>query len=141
VTSGEAIPAAIGGDLVSGPSPVFDGATMLVLWDSWHSLGGQVLAGTGPTAAYLDGSTYVMVAGTDHQLYIEQVGVTGFVPAGGQTTASPALTGVPGTDGQPDASGTGFRSPASGAAVPGAGPPSTQRPRPPSPAGGAVPAV
>ena len=69
----------------------------------WHSLGGQVLAGTGPTAAYLNGSTYVMTVGTDHQLYIEQVGVTGFVPAGGQTNASPALTAVPAANGQPAA--------------------------------------
>jgi hypothetical protein len=72
-------------------------------WGPWHSIGGQVLAGTGPSAAYLDGSTYVMAAGTDNQLYIEQVGVTGFDPAGGATTASPALTAVPGTAGQPDA--------------------------------------
>ena len=69
----------------------------------WHSLGGQVLAGTGPTAAYLNGSTYVMVVGTDHQLWIQQVGVTGFVPAGGQTNASPALAALPATSSQPAA--------------------------------------
>ena len=72
-------------------------------WGPWHSLGGQVLPGTGPVASYLNGSTYLMVVGTDYQLYIEQLGVTGFVPAGGRTTASPALAAAPGTAGQPAA--------------------------------------
>jgi hypothetical protein len=70
-------------------------------WGGWYKVGGQVLAGTGPAAAYL-GGTYVMVAGTDKQLYIEQQGVTGFGPAGGATTASPALTMVFGTAGAPN---------------------------------------
>ena len=49
-------------------------------WGPWHSLGGQVLAGTGPTAAYI-GGTYVMVAGTNRELYLEKVGVTSFGPS------------------------------------------------------------
>jgi hypothetical protein len=71
-------------------------------WGAWHSLGGNLLAGTGPSAAYL-GGTYVLATGIDRHLYIERAGVTGFVPAGGQTTASPALVAVPGADGQQDA--------------------------------------
>ena len=67
-------------------------------WGRWYKVGGRVLAGTGPAAAYL-GGTYVMVVGTDKQLYIEKQGVTGFRPAGGRTTASPALTMVFGTAG------------------------------------------
>ena len=169
VTSGATTPTAAGGHIVSAPSPIYPGGSLLVFgqgtdnqlwwnscdlslsgcgswlplggslsskpgavyrgpnaadysvyvrgtdgavwgrdrgssgWGSWYSLGGQVLPGTGPTAAYLNGSTYVMVVGTDQQLYIQQVGVTGFVPAGGQTNVSPALTAVPGTNGQPAA--------------------------------------
>ena len=63
-------------------------------WNAWHPIGGKVLAGTGPTAAYLDG-TYVLVAGTDPQMYIERVGVTGFTAAGVRTTTIPALTTLP----------------------------------------------
>ena len=84
-------------------------------WGPWHSLGGHVLAGTGPAASYLNGSTYVMVVGTDHQLWIEQVGVTGFVPAGGRTNASPALAAAPGANGQPAAL-VGFATGTNGAA-------------------------
>ncbi|HLI37152.1 MAG TPA: hypothetical protein VKV80_07400 [Streptosporangiaceae bacterium] len=65
-------------------------------WDAWHRVGGQVLGGTGPAAAAIGGSTYVMVAGTNRELYLEKVGVTGFNPVGGVTTANPALTAVPG---------------------------------------------
>jgi hypothetical protein len=64
-------------------------------WGPWHSLGGQVLAGTAPAAAYT-GGTYVMVTGTNREMYLEKVGVTAFKPVGGQTTATPALTAVPG---------------------------------------------
>lgn len=64
-------------------------------WGPWHSLGGQVLAGTAPATAYI-GGTYVMVAGTNRELYLEKVGVTGFTPVGGQTTATPGLTATPG---------------------------------------------
>lgn len=70
-------------------------------WHGWYKVGGQVLAGTGPAAAYL-GGTYVMMAGTDRHLYIEKLGVTGFSPAGGTTTADPALTMVFGTAGAPN---------------------------------------
>jgi hypothetical protein len=64
-------------------------------WGAWHSIGGNVLAGTGPAAAFLNG-TFVLVVGTNKQLYISQVGVTGFTAAGGQTTADPGLTAITG---------------------------------------------
>jgi hypothetical protein len=64
-------------------------------WNAWHSIGGNLLSGTGPSAAFL-GSTFVLVVGTNRQLYLSQVGVTGFTPAGGATTADPALTVIPG---------------------------------------------
>jgi hypothetical protein len=51
--------------------------------------------GTGPSAAYF-GGTFVLVVGTNKALYLAHAGVTGFSPVGGQTTASPALTTVPG---------------------------------------------
>ena len=66
-------------------------------WDSWQRSGGQVLAGTGPAAAYLTGSghLYVGVVGTNRQLYLKAANRTsGFFSIGGQTTASPALTAI-----------------------------------------------
>jgi hypothetical protein len=71
-------------------------------WGPWHSLGGRLLSGTGPSAAYL-GGTYVLVVGINRQLYLMEVGVTGFVPVGGQTTATPALTAVPAAQNLPAA--------------------------------------
>jgi hypothetical protein len=59
-------------------------------WAGWKSLGGNTLAGTGPAAADLNG-VYVLVVGTNKQLYLEGPGVTGFNPVGGQTTSSPGL--------------------------------------------------
>jgi hypothetical protein len=69
-------------------------------WDNWTPIGGQVLAGTGPTAAYLTGSgrLYVAVVGTNHQIFLKAVnGSGGFFSIGGQTTANPALTAVSST--------------------------------------------
>jgi hypothetical protein len=69
-------------------------------WISWQRLGGQVLAGTGPTAAYLTGSKqlYVAVAGTNHQIYLKVAnGPGGWVSIGGQATANPALTAASST--------------------------------------------
>lgn len=73
-------------------------------WSAWHAVGGRLLAGTGPAAAkaYLDG-TYLLVVGTNRELYIEEVGVTGFEPAGGATTANPALASIPEAQGLPAA--------------------------------------
>ena len=64
-------------------------------WSAWHSYGGKLYGGTGPAAADLNG-TYLLVVGTNKQLYIAHAGVTGFSAAGGQTTASPGLAAVPG---------------------------------------------
>jgi hypothetical protein len=64
-------------------------------WGAWHSIGGQLLAGTGPSAAFL-GGTFVLVVGTNKELFIAHAGVTGFSAAGGQTTTSPALTAITG---------------------------------------------
>jgi hypothetical protein len=66
-------------------------------WDNWQRIGGQVLAGTGPTAAYLTGrgQLYVGVVGTNHQIYLKVAnGSGGFFPIGGRTTANPALTAI-----------------------------------------------
>jgi hypothetical protein len=69
-------------------------------WSDWYSVGGQVLAGTGPSAAVgpstdrlsaSNGSFNVLVAGTNHGLFLATDGVTGFSSAGGATNASPAL--------------------------------------------------
>lgn len=65
-------------------------------WSGWKSLGGNLLAGTGPAAADLNG-VFVLVTGTNKQLYIEGPGVTGFNPAGGRTTASPGLAATAGS--------------------------------------------
>ena len=59
-------------------------------WGAWHSLGGKLLAGTGPAAADLNG-TFILVVGTNKHLSLSEVGVTGFVGVGGTTTASPGL--------------------------------------------------
>ena len=79
---------------------------------SFTRVGGRVLAGTGPAAAYerigaaargqamprppASESTSVAVVGTNRALYVTAIGafpVSGqWQPAGGQTTASPALT-------------------------------------------------
>jgi hypothetical protein len=66
-------------------------------WRPWRSLGGQVLPGTGPTAAYLTGTghVYAGVVGTDRQMYLKVANLTGgFFSIGGQMTASPALTAI-----------------------------------------------
>lgn len=75
---------------------VYNGST----WANWQGIGGQVLAGTGPTAAYLTGSRqlYVAVVGTNHQVYLKVAnGSGGFFSIGGQTTADPALTAISST--------------------------------------------
>lgn len=66
-------------------------------WHPWRSLGGQVLPGTGPTAAYLTGTghIYVGVVGTNRQMYLKVANQrTGFFSIGGQTTADPTLTAI-----------------------------------------------
>jgi hypothetical protein len=62
----------------------------------WHTVGGQVLSGTGPSAAHngSPGSDFVLVAGTDKGLWLERVGGPGFAPVGGVTTANPALVNM-----------------------------------------------
>jgi hypothetical protein len=73
-------------------------------WGGWRSLGGQLLNGTGPAAAYLTGDgPYTLVVGTNQQLYVEGPGMTGFNPAGGRTTSTPALTAIPSAQNQPAA--------------------------------------
>lgn len=59
-------------------------------WSAWYRTGGALLAGTGPAAAY-DANDYVLVVGTNRQLYIHRAGVTGFTAVGGATNSSPAL--------------------------------------------------
>lgn len=67
------------------------------VWHPWQRVGGHVLAGTGPTVAYLTGTghIYVGVVGTNRQMYLKVANLsTGFFSIGGQTTASPALTAI-----------------------------------------------
>jgi hypothetical protein len=73
-------------------------------WGAWRSIGGDLLAGTGPAAAYMTGQgSYTLVVGTNQELYVEGPGVTGFSPAGGRTTSPPALTAIPSAQNQPAA--------------------------------------
>jgi hypothetical protein len=63
-------------------------------WQNWARLGGQLLAGTAPAAAYLSGvgKLWIAVVGTNHQVYLKLAnGTGGFFSAGGQTTVNPAL--------------------------------------------------
>lgn len=67
------------------------------VWHPWQRVGGHVLAGTGPTVAYLTGTghIYVGVVGTNRQMYLKVANLsTGFFSIGGQMTASPALTAI-----------------------------------------------
>ena len=69
---------------------VFDG----LKWQAWTRLGGQLLAGTAPAAAYLSGvgKLWIAVVGTNRQVYLKLAnGVGGFFSVGGQTTVDPAL--------------------------------------------------
>lgn len=63
-------------------------------WGPWFRVGGRVLSGTGPTAAARGTQTWVMVVGTNRELFIQHAGVTGFSPAGGITNSSPALVDI-----------------------------------------------
>jgi hypothetical protein len=62
-------------------------------WGAWRTLGGNLLAGTGPAAADLNG-VFVLVVGTNKQLYIEGPGITAFSLAGASTTTSPGLAAI-----------------------------------------------
>jgi hypothetical protein len=107
--------ASLGGGLTSAPGAVYRGSPTVYAvfvrgtdgavwardhsstgWGPWHSEGGKLYAGTAPSAAYFGGITWVLVAGTNQQMYIAEAGLTGFSPVGGLTTATPALTTAPG---------------------------------------------
>jgi hypothetical protein len=61
-------------------------------WSTWSRIGGVLRSSTAPSAAVtFDGNSYVLVVGTNRQLYIHQVGKTGFTAAGGTTGSTPAL--------------------------------------------------
>lgn len=67
-------------------------------WGPWHSLGGRVLAGTGPAAAYTaaNGQTWEAVTGTDHAIWY--LNLSGNIPQdawaslGGTTNSGPGLS-------------------------------------------------
>jgi hypothetical protein len=59
-------------------------------WYGWYTTGGALRGGTGPSAAYSAGR-YVLVTGTNQQLYIQRVGLTGFAAVGGITASGPGL--------------------------------------------------
>ncbi len=74
-------------------------------WAGWIHVGGALLAGTSPAVAYLSAgpSPYLLAVGTNGELYLEWEGQTGFQPAGGRTTATPALTAISASSGHPAA--------------------------------------
>lgn len=100
----------LGGTITSNPGAVFRGPGVgdysvyargtngavwgldhtSVGWGAWYTTGGNLLAGTGPAAAFL-GRVYILATGTNKVLYLQEVGVTGFVSVGGLTTETPAL--------------------------------------------------
>ncbi len=107
--------ASLGGNITAQPGAVFRGSAAVYSvfargtngavwardhssagWGSWHSEGGNLYGGTGPSAAYFGGITWVLVTGTNKQMYLAEAGLTGFSPVGGLTTATPALTTAPG---------------------------------------------
>ena len=107
--------ASLGGSITAQPAAVYRGSAAVYSvfargtngvvwardhssagWGAWHSEGGYLYGGTGPSAAYFGGITYILVAGTNKQLYLAEAGLTGFKPVGGLTTATPALTTAPG---------------------------------------------
>jgi hypothetical protein len=65
-------------------------------WQPWRSIGGRLLAGTGPAAAQTSGGIFVAVVGTDRALWMATSlsGSPGHVwrSLGGQTTSDPAVT-------------------------------------------------
>jgi hypothetical protein len=107
--------ASLGGNITSAPGAVWRGSASVYAvfargtngavwardhnaagWGAWHSDGGNLLGGTAPSAAFFGSITWLLVAGTNKQLYIAEAGLTGFSPAGGATTSTPGLTTVPG---------------------------------------------
>jgi len=107
--------ASLGGSLTSAPGAVYRGSSAVYAvfargtngavwgrdhstsgWGPWHSEGGNLYGGTAPSAAYFGSITWILVTGTNKQLYLAEAGLTGFSPVGGLTTATPALTTAPG---------------------------------------------
>jgi hypothetical protein len=97
--------ASLGGVLSSAPGAV-DGQVYVrgtdgALWDrdqtstgwsAWSRIGGALRPATAPSAAVtFDGNSWVLVVGTNRQLYIHEVGKTGFTAVGGTTGSTPAL--------------------------------------------------
>jgi hypothetical protein len=97
--------ASLGGALSSAPG-VVDGQVYVrgtdgALWDrdqtstgwsTWSRIGGALRSTTAPSAAVtFDGNSWVLVVGTNRQLYIHEVGKTGFTAVGGTTGSTPAL--------------------------------------------------
>jgi len=60
-------------------------------WSGWQSMGGQLLAGTGPAACnWGSDQTDWFVTGTNHNLYHSWTGSSGWENLGGYLTSSPA---------------------------------------------------
>lgn len=62
-------------------------------WGAWHSIGGQLLSGTGPSVTATNASPVVAVAGTDREVFLYgRTGTqSGFVNFGGQTASGPGV--------------------------------------------------
>ena len=107
--------ASLGGSITSAPGAVWRGSSSVYAvfargtngavwgrdhnsagWGAWHSDGGNLLGGTAPSAAFFGNITWLLVVGTNQQLYTAEAGLTGFFPAGGLTTSTPGLTTAPG---------------------------------------------
>lgn len=64
-------------------------------WGPWYTLGGDLYGGTGPSAAFISGSIYLLVTWTDTSVRIALPGGS-WTATGGYSKATPALTTITG---------------------------------------------
>jgi hypothetical protein len=64
-------------------------------WGPWYSAGGDLYGGTGPSAAFINGSIYLLVTWENEEVRIALLGGS-WSPTGGYSTATPALTTIAG---------------------------------------------
>ena len=106
--------ASLGGNLTSKPAVAADEYDLLIyargtdgavwgrqednragLWIGWHKIGGRLLPGTAPAAAYSDNGIFIAAVGTDHAVWVGEdlVGSAGirWHSIGGRTNSNPGL--------------------------------------------------